>query len=172
MKKLLTASLIALMAMSTASPVVLALTSPAEAARCSTDKPCNPNDPGDPGDPGNPGDDPGGPGDGGPGGGDGPGSPGDPYIPPDFTVADISKSMLIACRVSGTPETRPNDLKFRNIGDITIPAGTRIYWLITETKDHGFFVLPQDLPVGKTISDLDVLPQGLPTQDHCLSKIL
>src|SRR5262245_17375515 len=115
MTKLLTASLVALMAMSTALPVVLAMTGPAEAGRCSTDKPCNPNDPGDPGEPGGPGGggggdgggEPGGPGGGG-GGGDGgdPGSPGDPYIPPDLTylTADINKNMLIACRVAGTPE--------------------------------------------------------------------
>jgi len=180
MTKLLTASLVALMAMSTALPVVLALASPAEAARCSTDKPCTPNDPGDPGGPGGPGgdDDPGGPG--GPGGpgdggdGDGPGSPGDPYIPPDlsYLTADVVKTMLISCRISGTPEAQPNDLKFRNIGDITIPAGTQVYWTVTETGDHGIFALPQDLPVGKAISDLDVLPNGLPTADHCLSKIM
>jgi len=171
MTKFLTASLVALMAMSTALPVVLALTSPTEAAGCRTSHSCDPNG-GDPdGGPGGPGNDPG-PGDDGPGGGDGPGSPGDPYIPPDFTVADIGKNMLIACRVSGTPEHLPNDLRFRNIGDLTIPAGTRVYWLISETQDHGFFVLPQDLPVGKSVSDLDVLPQGLPTDDHCFSKIM
>jgi hypothetical protein len=167
MTKLLSASLIALLAISTALPVVLALATPAAAARCSTDKPCNPDDPNDPGDPGKP------PGDGGgDDGGDGPGSPGDPFIPPDFTTADIVKNMLIACRVAGTPEDLPNDLKFRNIGDITIPAGTRVYWIISETQDHGYFVLPQDLPVGKSVNDLDVLPQGLPTDDHCLSKIM
>lgn len=87
-------------------------------------------------------------------------------------MADIVKNMLISCRVPGTPEDLPNDLKFRNIGDVTIPAGTQVYWIVSETKDHGLFVVPQDLPVGKSISDLDVLPRGLPTTDHCLSKIM
>lgn len=87
-------------------------------------------------------------------------------------MADIVKNMLISCRVPGTPEDLPNDLKFRNIGDITIPAGSQVYWIAGETQDHGYFVLQQDLPFGQSISDLDVLPRGLPTTDHCLSKIM
>ena len=87
-------------------------------------------------------------------------------------MADIVKNMLISCRVPGTPEDLPNDLKFRNIGDITVPAGSQVYWIAGETQDHGYFVLQQDLPFGKSISDLDVLPLGLPTTDQCLSKIM
>jgi hypothetical protein len=155
MHKLLTTSFFGLIVLSNILPLIA---TPAQAAICNTDHKCPPpiTIPGVPDDKPH----------------DGPGSPGDPYIPPDFTVADVNKNMLIACRVAGTPDDLPNDLKFRNIGDITIPAGTRVYWLISETQAHGFFVLPQDLPVGKSIMDLDVLPQGLPTGDHCLSKIM
>jgi hypothetical protein len=165
MSKLLSLSLVALLAMSTTLPLV---TSVAQAAGtvCNTDHKCPPIIPQDPGDPGTPGD----PGD--PGEPNNPGSPGDPYIPPDFFVADIVKNMLIACRVSGTPEDLPNDLKFRNIGDLTIPAGTRIYWTVKESGDHGYFVLPTDLPVGESVNDLDVLLTGLPKTDHCYSKIM
>jgi hypothetical protein len=91
---------------------------------------------------------------------------------PTFVADTRHDSMLIACRVSGTPEGLPNDLKFRNIGDRTIPAGTRVYWMISETKEHGWFVLPQDLLVGKSILQPDVLAAGLPTTDHCYSKIM
>ena len=101
-----------------------------------------------------------------------PGSPGDPYIPPDSFVADVVKNMLIACRVSGTPAGLPNDIKFRNIGDLTIPSATRIYWMVKETGEHGTFALPADLPVGETVTDADVLAAGLPTTDHCYSKIM
>jgi hypothetical protein len=91
---------------------------------------------------------------------------------PSFIADSRTDTMLVACRIGGTPEALPNDLRFRNIGDLAIPAGTRIYWVIGETKEHGWFVLPQELPVGKSISDPDVLKKGLPTDDHCLSKIM
>lgn len=156
MHKLLTVSLTAMMAVSAILPLVASTSAQAAPGGiCNTDHKCPPPIIPDIPPPH-----------------DGPGSPGDPYIPPDFTVAEVVKTMLISCRVAGTPDDLPNDLKFRNIGDITIPAGTRVYWLISETQDHGYFVLPQDLPVGKSISDLDILPQGLPTDDHCLSKIM
>jgi hypothetical protein len=108
-----------------------------------------------------------------PGGGNpnNPGNPGDPFIPPGPAV-ERQLNILIACRVSGTPDALPDDLKFRNIGDKTIPAATRVYWAVKETGEYGYFALPQDLPVGKSVPDNDVLKAGLPTQDHCLSKIV
>jgi hypothetical protein len=66
----------------------------------------------------------------------------------------------------------PDDLKFRNIGDLTIPAGTRVYWLVAETREYGWFVLPEDLPVGKSIPEADVLAAGLPVTDHCHSRVV
>jgi len=104
------------------------------------------------------------------GGGNSPGSPGNPYIPPE-PVVERELTILIACRISGTPEGLPDDLKFRNIGDKTIPAATRVYWMVKESGEHGYFALPHDLPVGESIPDEDVLKAGLPTADHCFSKI-
>lgn len=103
--------------------------------------------------------------------GNNPGDPGDPYIPPD-TATEVVKKMLIACRIAGTPKATPDDLKFRNIGETTIPAATRVYWTIKETGEHGTFALPADLPAGEAVSDQGVLKAGLPTSDHCFSKIM
>lgn len=80
--------------------------------------------------------------------------------------------MLISCRVWGEPVAMPDDLKFRNIGDLTIPAGTRVYWMIKESGDHGYFSVPVDLQPGDVVFDRDVLKHGLPTDVHCYSKIM
>ncbi len=106
-----------------------------------------------------------------PPGNNGPGSPGNPFVPTD-PVVERQLNILIACRVSGTPQGLPDDLKFRNIGDKTIPAATRVYWMVKESGEHGYFALPQDLPVGEAIPDEDVLKAGLPTAAHCFSKIV
>jgi hypothetical protein len=103
--------------------------------------------------------------------GNNPGSPGDPFTPVD-TVAEVLKNMLIACRVSGTPSDLPNDIKFRNIGELTIPSGTRIYWMIKETGDHGIVPLKADLPVGESVTADGLLKVGVPKTDHCYSKIM
>lgn len=154
MSKLLTLSLIAVLAFGTALP--LTASNAMAAGRCNTDHPC---DPGNPGNPGNPGD---------------PGGPGKPHKDPSFfeVADDGSKQLLIACRVKGEPADLPDDIRFRNIGDATIPASTRIYWLVKETGDHGFYTVPVDLPVGAEITLADILPIGLPTADHCYSKIM
>ncbi len=169
--------------------------------QCNPNDPGDPKDPGGPGDggpgdggpgdggpgdggPGDGGPGDGGPGDGGPGdGGPGDGGPGDggpppppdndkpfdPHLPPDpHDVADNTPLMLIACRIATDPS---DDLRFRNIGDLVIPAGTRVEWMVKESGDHGVFLLPSDLPPGKELSAIDVLKLALPKSDHCYSKV-
>ena len=160
MSKLLTLSLVAVLTLSTALP--LAISNAAAAGLCNTDHVCdldNPGDPGNPGEPGNPGD---------------PGDNGKPYVDPNFPeVADNGpRQLLIACRVKGEPAGLPDDIRFRNIGDATIPASTRIYWLVKETGAHGFYTVPVDLAVGDETTLAGILPVGLPTTDHCYSKIM
>lgn len=77
----------------------------------------------------------------------------------------------IACLVAGDPEALPDDLRFRNIGDVTIPAGTRVLWLVKQTGEHGTFILANDLLAGAEIDDADALKAGLPPRTHCLSRL-
>ena len=144
-----------LASISFAGPV--AMTSPAHAdgIPCTAGPPVcggggggNPNDPGDPGKPG---------------GGDNP-DPGAGVIPLD--------AMIIDCRVWADPKPAADDLKFRNIGSKTIPAGTRVYWLVKATGDHGYYYPPVDIKPGKELPDLDVLTKIAVTADNCRSMIM
>jgi hypothetical protein len=83
-----------------------------------------------------------------------------------------SELPLIACRVSGDPVALPDDLKFRNIGSIDIPAGTRVYWLVKATGDHGYYFLTADLKPGKELAAADMLSVGTPPKDNCRSMIM
>ncbi|HVY51709.1 MAG TPA: hypothetical protein VHA07_09160 [Devosia sp.] len=78
--------------------------------------------------------------------------------------------MLISCRVPGDAGAQTTDLRFRNIGSALIPAGTRVFWAVNGTQGGEFF-LPADLPVGKELSDADLLKLGVPARTDCLSKI-
>jgi hypothetical protein len=117
---------------------------------------------GDPGDPGG-----GNPGGGNPGDGDG-GKP-SKTIGTSFVPSGVP---LIDCRVAGLPRPVTDDLKFRNFGTVAIPAGTRVYWLVTETQDHGYYTLPNDLAPGQELLYADILSTGTPPADHCRSKIM
>jgi len=136
------------------------ITLPAHAAACTAGPNCGPPPGG-----GNPGG--GNPGGGNPGDGDG-GKPSNP-IGTGFVPSGVA---LIDCRVSGMPKPASDDLKFRNFGTVAIPAGTRVYWLVTETQDHGFYVLPNDLAPGKELLYADILSGQTPPADHCRSKIM
>jgi hypothetical protein len=112
------------------------------------------------------------PGGGNPGGGNpGDGDGGKPpvTIGTGFVPSGIP---LIDCRVAGLPRPVTDDLKFRNFGTVAIPAGTRVYWLVSETRDHGFYTLPNDLLPGKELLYSDILSTGTPPADHCRSKIM
>lgn len=88
---------------------------------------------------------------------------------PQFAV--IKPLMLISCRVPGeTGVELTTDLRFRNIGSALIPAGTRVIWYVGGEQGGEFF-LPADLPVGKELSDADLLKLGVPGRTDCLSKI-
>jgi hypothetical protein len=117
--------------------------------------------PPDSSEPGNPG------GPGGPGGG--PGSPGSSYVPPplNFGKSADTRKPLISCRTI-TTET---SVRFRNIGQILIKAGTPISWQVKATSAHGVFSLPRDLKPGETLSGAELLKAGAPADARCLSQI-
>ena len=104
----------------------------------------------------------------------------DPKIPPgnDKPVdegpefADTKIQLLIACRV---PTEKGLDLmtdvRFRNIGDATIPQGSRVQWYIETGVQGGEFFLPSDLPVGKELTEADLLKLGVPAKTDCMSKL-
>jgi len=75
--------------------------------------------------------------------------------------------MLVACR---TDSEQP-DLRFRNVGEVLIPKGSRVNWAVKESGEHGVFVLPADLGPGQALSDSDALRLRLPAYDHCFSKV-
>src|SRR5689334_21212502 len=56
---------------------------------------------------------------------DDPHNPGGDNPDPGAGVIPID-AMIIGCRVWADPKPTPDDLKFRNIGGKTIPAGTRV----------------------------------------------
>lgn len=78
----------------------------------------------------------------------------------------------ISCRVDGQPRSLPDDLRFRNIGDVVIAGGTIVQWQIKQTGERGSFTLPRDLLVGAEIDDVDVLRTGLPPRTPCLVRLL
>lgn len=43
----------------------------------------------------------------------------------------------IACRVDGEPVASPDDLRFRNVGTMTIAAGTLVKWSLPHTGESG-----------------------------------
>lgn len=98
-----------------------------------------------------------------------PGKP--PHHDPEPDVIPTNV-MIIDCHVSGDPVALPDDLKFRNIGSMVIPAGTRVYWLVKATGDHGFYYPPTDILPGKELPDLNVLKAGALTRDNCRSIIM
>ncbi|MBI4921812.1 MAG: hypothetical protein HY834_08680 [Devosia nanyangense] len=77
----------------------------------------------------------------------------------------------IACRVAGDPEALPDDLRFRNIGDVVIKAGSAVIWQLKQTGEHGTFHLEHDLLVGADIDDVDILKAGVPANTRCLSRL-
>lgn len=77
----------------------------------------------------------------------------------------------IACRIPGDKNVDSDDLRFTNVGDVLIPGGTRIYWHLMQTGEHGNFVLPQDLPVMAEIDDADILEGALPGRTRCRSRL-
>jgi hypothetical protein len=100
--------------------------------------------------------------------------PGQPNCTPmDTTTKSPYESdfLLIACRVAGDPAALPDDLRFRNVGDATIPAGSRVLWQMKQTGEHGTFLISRDLPVGADVDDVDVLRAGLPAKTRCLSRL-
>ena len=115
--------------------------------------PCGGGNPNNPGNPDNPGDNDG----------------GKPPTTGSFVPTGVP---LIDCKVAKLPKPATQDLKFRNFGSVAIPAGTRVYWIVSETRDHGFYVLPNDLAPGKELLYADVLPTAAPQTDHCWTKIM
>jgi hypothetical protein len=106
-----------------------------------------------------------------------PGTPGQPGGPdnskpvdegPEF--ADNELKMLIACRVPTKTELS-TELRFRNIGDATIPQGTKIVWYISDNQQGGEFFLPRDLQVGSELTEADLLKLGVSGKIHCMSKL-
>ena len=105
----------------------------------------------------------------------GPGNPGSPGQPgpgnkptdegPEF--ADTEIKLLISCRVP----TSSTEIHFRNIGDATIPQGTRVVWYISDNQQGGEFNLQSELKVGAEITAADLLQLGLSGKVHCMSKL-
>lgn len=79
--------------------------------------------------------------------------------------------MLIACRVPAGDASDTTNLAFRNIGDKTIPGGTRVLWQVKTTGQSGQFVLTADLAPGKELTADDLLKLGVPAKTGCLSKL-
>ena len=134
----------------------LATTSASAAAACGAR--CAPPPPPPPPPPNNP--DPGGP---------------NPNKPADETGfnggATQENQMLIACRVPAGDASDTTNLAFRNIGDKTIPGGTRVLWQVKATGQSGQFVLTADLAPGKELTAADLLKLGVPAKTGCLSKL-
>lgn len=107
-----------------------------------------------------------------------PGKPGDPGDPgnnkpadegPEF--ADTRIQLLIACRVPTAQGLElTTDVRFRNIGDATIPQGSRVQWYVDKAQGGEFF-LPSDLPVGKELTEADLLKLGVPARTDCMSRL-
>ena len=140
-----------LASMSFAAPLATMSAAHADGIPCTAGPPVcgggggNPNDPGDPGKPGQP-------------------QPDVPVMSPD--------AMIIDCRVWADPKPAIDDLKFPNIGSKTIPAGTRVYWLVKATGDHGYYYPPIDIKPGKELPDLDILKKLAAITDNCRSMIM
>jgi hypothetical protein len=131
-----------------AAPVTISSSAHAASVPCTAGPPvCGNPDPGNPGKHG----------------GDNP-DPGASAIPTD--------AMIIGCRIWADPKPMPDDLKFRNIGGKTIPAGTRVYWLVKATGDHGYYYPPVDILPGKELPDLEVLKTVTETTNGCRSMIM
>lgn len=92
---------------------------------------------------------------------------------PGFTSGGSTNEnqMLIACRIPSGDAGDTTNLAFRNIGDKTIPGGTRVLWQVKSTGQSGQFVLTADLPVGKELTAADLLKLGVPAKTGCLSKL-
>lgn len=132
-------------------PIMVASTAPAEAAcRQLAGTPCpgTPTDDDDPNDNGNPG-----------------GTSGHGDRRPE-------NIMIVSCLVQGVPEIDPDDLTFKNVGEITIPAGTEISWQVKQVNERGRYYLPRDLRVGAEIDYDDILKTGAPAKTRCLSSII
>lgn len=124
-------------------PISVTLTVPADAARCmAATCPGTPTDPNDPGD-----------------------NPGHGDRRPE-------NIMIVSCLVQGVPEIDPDDLIFKNVGEITIPAGTEISWQVKQVNERGRYYLPRDLRVGAEIDYDDILKTGAPAKTRCLSSII
>lgn len=100
-----------------------------------------------------------------------PGQPNCTPMPGPNTKPDPVQWPQIACRVPGQRDTVSDDLRFRNIGDVVIAAGTAVIWQLKQTGEHGSFFLAHDLPVGAEIDDADILKAGLPADTRCLSRL-
>lgn len=77
----------------------------------------------------------------------------------------------IACRAQGEPEARPDDLKFTNVGDVLIEAGSLVFWQMLKTGDSAWFTIPFDLPPGASVAAADLLSEGVPENTRCLSRL-
>jgi hypothetical protein len=75
--------------------------------------------------------------------------------------------MKISCNVPPGGET--TSVRFRNVGQKTIPAGTPVKWSVK--AQGGEFSLPQNLPVGAELTAADLLKLGVPGSASCQSRL-
>jgi hypothetical protein len=62
----------------------------------------------------------------------------------------------VGCKVQA-PGASTDDIWIINIGDVTLPMGSRIRYRVPSTGDHGAFELPRDLAVGQKLKVSDLL---------------
>lgn len=97
--------------------------------------------------------------------------PGQPNCTPMGQGDHATPWPQIACRAWGDPEALPDDLKFTNVGDVLIKAGSLVFWQMLKTGDSAWFSVPYDLPPGGSVNAADLLSQGVPENTRCLSRL-
>jgi hypothetical protein len=86
--------------------------------------------------------------------------------------ADVLGGASLKCIVMGTPSEFPDDLRIRNAGLSSLPAGADIKWRVKAAGESGFVTLPRTLAPGETLRLNGVLEGGVEAGTACTAKLL
>jgi hypothetical protein len=86
--------------------------------------------------------------------------------------ASVRVGAVLKCVVKGTPSEYPDDLRIRNAGLSTLPAGSEVKWKVASAGEAGYVTLSRALRPGATLRVNGALDDGVEAGTACSAKVL
>jgi hypothetical protein len=78
----------------------------------------------------------------------------------------------VSCQVAGTPSEFPDDVTISNVGNVSLPAGTKIHWAVPSAQKAGVYVLTAALTPNHREMISGALPGGEQAGATCSASIM